>query len=560
MEPREDYPLVALLIEADASDAELVAARFGSARSAEGLPQVKLLQEYSVLGASSLLRETSVDIVLLNPSPPDIVGFDAVARIREMTPATPIVVLTDKADESMALEALRAGAQDCVVKPPPDGTILQRIMSYARERERLRQQLDAARRAAEAAAERWRLLAEVGRAVAESPDPTSVVPVVAPLLIPAIVDCIVLIVLPSEVRPLMLHVEHVSPEGAADLRTAIASRMADLRPDDSDTTNSEALQQLLQTVFARLGDAVVTVPLQFRGRLHGLLALAMGADRGGVAPDAEFARSLAERLVVGLEQDLLLRQSRRAVAAHDRIMRIVSHDLRSPINTVRICAAALLDDEPPPPNGLRYMAELILRSTRWMEQIVGDLLDRSLLDNGRLVLHREAVAVSDVLDAAHAIFLPIAEDHSVDFTLRCAGDLPPLNADFNRLLQALANLISNAMKFTPSGGRVVVAADRFGVQPGFDDDDPSQPSVCFSVSDDGRGIPPEDLPQVFDWSWHTPDDASGGSGFGLAIAKHLIEAHGGRLQVQSEQGRGSTFSFTVPISETTDPANPDGTS
>jgi signal transduction histidine kinase len=271
-----------------------------------------------------------------------------------------------------------------------------------------------------------------------------------------------------------------------------------------------------------------------------------GGDRA--VTDVEFARALADRIALALERDRLLRKSHQAVAARDRAVRIVSHDLRDPLNTIDICAAALLDEDPPPVSGVRHMAELIHRSTAWMKQIVQDLLDRSTLDAGRLVLHRHPTAVSDVIGAANAMFGPIAEEHSIELVVRTADDLPQLDADPSRLLQALSNLISNAIKFTPAGGRVVVSAAGAATFIVPTDDEADSPMVYFSVSDNGPGIPEDDVAHVFDWSWHSQREAGAGVGLGLAIAKDLVEAHDGRLHVNSVPGRGSTFWFTVPAS------------
>jgi signal transduction histidine kinase len=136
----------------------------------------------------------------------------------------------------------------------------------------------------------------------------------------------------------------------------------------------------------------------------------------------------------------------------------------------------------------------------------------------------------------------------LEFVAECAPDLPRVDADPRRLLQALSNLLSNAMKFTPAGGRVVLSARAA--------DETSHPhtagveggAVRFAVSDTGRGIPPEDLDRVFDWFWQSRRGERSGTGLGLAIAKGLIEAHRGHLHVESVPGHGSTFWFAVPTS------------
>jgi signal transduction histidine kinase len=139
-----------------------------------------------------------------------------------------------------------------------------------------------------------------------------------------------------------------------------------------------------------------------------------------------------------------------------------------------------------------------------------------------------------------AMFFPIASGRSLDFVVEHEPDLPRIEVDPRRIQQALSNLLGNAMKFTPAGGQVVLSARS----------DPQstnvRPEVRFAVRDTGPGIAPEDLPRVFDWFWQSPRGKRSGAGLGLAIAKGLIEAHGGRLAVESVVGGGTTFWFSVP--------------
>jgi signal transduction histidine kinase len=248
---------------------------------------------------------------------------------------------------------------------------------------------------------------------------------------------------------------------------------------------------------------------------------------------------------MAIEQDRLLRQTQRAVEARDRAVSIVSHDLRNPLSTIQICANALLDPEPAPPSGIRHMAELIARSAEWMQHILRDLLDRTNLDSGHVTLSKRTIVVTDILTAIEDVFGPIAAQGAIELVLNAEDDLPVLEADPDRLLQALANLMSNAVKFTPRGGRVELLATVEILDVG----EPASPSVDrdirFSVRDTGPGIAPENIDHVFDWFWRAPGGGSDGAGLGLGIAKALIEAHDARLHVDSVPGHGSTFWFTL---------------
>jgi signal transduction histidine kinase len=192
-----------------------------------------------------------------------------------------------------------------------------------------------------------------------------------------------------------------------------------------------------------------------------------------------------------------------------------------------------------------------------MRQIVDDLLDRASLDAGTLALHREPTNVAEIFAASREFFAPLATDHFIDLVMRDDAGLSPVNADPHRLLQVLANLVGNAIKFTPAGGRVELLAQV------VDDDLRPAPSsgkrqsaVRFSVSDTGCGISTEDFPHIFERYWQSPTEHNKGAGLGLGIAKGLIEAHGQLLNVESVVGTGSTFSFNLPVTVPEIPNHP----
>jgi signal transduction histidine kinase/FixJ family two-component response regulator len=538
-------PLVALLVEDDPADAELIATRLESSHGAPGTTPVHLVHADTVTAACARLRYTSTDVVILDLSLPDAHGLEAVRRIRAAAGDVPVIVLTGRADEAMALEALRAGAQDYVLKPPPDGQTLRRILRYACERQHLLHELDAAVEAAGIAARRWRLLAEVGTLLAATNEPASALAEVARLVVPDAADCVAVYLAGDEHGPAVVEVAHVDGSCAHRLR----DRMGDLlsapganidrllgQLDPAEAVTSGAIGDAVQLIFASLGVASGTVvPIRVGERVWGLLALAVAAGRRDDAADVELGRSLADRIGLAAQQARLLRQTERAVASRDRAVSIVSHDLGNPLTTIQICASALLDPEPPAMEGVQHMAQIIQRSAAWMQQIVQDLLDRSSLDAGQLALNRRPTAVSEVIDATEAMFAPAAAERVVDLVVERGTGVPDVDADPHRLVQVLGNLLSNALKFTPREGRIVLSASVFADE-----------GVRFAVSDTGPGIPPEDLSHVFDWFWHSRREGHRGVGLGLPIAKGLIEAHGGRLSVESEPGHGSTFWFTIP--------------
>jgi signal transduction histidine kinase len=302
---------------------------------------------------------------------------------------------------------------------------------------------------------------------------------------------------------------------------------------------------------ARGAASGLSVIIHDHHRRFGLLTAYSLAAREFTTDDLHFLQSVANLIAAALqrhraaaEREASLAETWRAVAARDRAVSIVSHDLVNPLSTVQICVNALLDPDPPSVAGMRQMAEIIQRSATWMQQIVQDLLDHTTLDAGRLVLDRQPTAVPEVIGAAQVMFAPVARDQELKFQACTGRGLPPVHADRRRLLQILSNLLGNAMKFTPPGGHVVLSAraTRGGRN------DCGAGGVRFQVRDTGPGIAPEDQEHIFDWFWHAERAGRGGTGLGLAIAAGLVSAHSGRLRVESDGHRGSTFWFTVPCS------------
>ena len=549
--------LVVLLVEDNAADAELMSIRLGTVGTPAGSPSVHLVQSPSATAACVLLRHHAVDVVILDLALPDARGLEALHLVRDAAPNVPVIVLTGREDQELALAALRAGAQDYLLKPPPDGVTMARILRYACERHRLLQQLDVALRDSARAARRWRLLAEVGKAFAASRSSGEAIAELIRSVVPEIADCFVLFLCGERASGPVVEVGHVDVLRTAELADQARAILGNAETCrslvalcETDSLSGVRLAAALDPMFAALKIAAGTaLPVRVGGCSRGFLLLGFTTQRPDSDDDGEFARFLADRVGVAFEQDRLLRQMQRAVEARDRAVSVVSHDLRNPLSAIQICANALLDPDPAPPSGVRHMAELIQRSAEWMQHIVRDLLDRTNIDTGNVRLRRRRVAVADILSAIDGVFGPIAAEHAIELVLEADADLPALDADPDRLLQALANLMSNAMKFTPRGGRVVLLATIERVA--FDAAEASmRREIRFSVRDTGPGIAPGDIEHVFDWFWRAPGGGSDGAGLGLGIAKGLIEAHDGRLHVESASGQGTTFWFT--LSESTE--------
>ncbi|MCS7207630.1 MAG: cell wall metabolism sensor histidine kinase WalK [Dehalococcoidia bacterium] len=213
----------------------------------------------------------------------------------------------------------------------------------------------------------------------------------------------------------------------------------------------------------------------------------------------------------------------------------VSHQLRTPLAAMRAAIETLEEGALEDPAAARSFLARLKGEVERMERLVRELLDLSRLESGQVALHLAPLPVEAVAQEVAERFAPLARQAGLTLTVEVAPHLPPVLADRDKLLQALSNLLDNALKFTPAGGKVWLRAHAQNGQ------------VVFSVEDTGIGIAPEHLPHIFERFYkahRTPDDA--GAGLGLAIVKHIAQVHGGSVEVESQEGRGSRFTLRLP--------------
>ena len=280
--------------------------------------------------------------------------------------------------------------------------------------------------------------------------------------------------------------------------------------------------------------SMLSVPLVAAGRSLGVLTVYLVEQKRSFTPEA---RGLVEKFALPVSLSLinasLYASAQRANHARDEVLGVVSHDLRNPLSAIAMCVRVLRDV--PTTDAARDLLATIGESVETMNRLIQDLVDVASIERGQLSLERSPTTPGRILDRATHMFRVEAESHGITLTRDVADGLPDLNADEGRIVQVLSNLIRNAIKFTPDGGRITLRADG---QEGV---------VRFGVSDTGIGIDPALHQRIFDRYWHASAGArKRGTGLGLSIAKGIVEAHGGRLTVESATGEGSTFSFTLP--------------
>jgi two-component system sensor histidine kinase BaeS len=233
----------------------------------------------------------------------------------------------------------------------------------------------------------------------------------------------------------------------------------------------------------------------------------------------------------------MTRELERAEEQRRTLTADVAHELRTPLHIMQGNLEGLLDGVYQP---TAEHINALLDETRWLARLIDDLRLLSLAESGQLVLHKEAIAVDELLADISTSFSGQAEAKGIQLCIagndKLAGVI--VNADVGRLYQVLGNLVVNALRYTPSGGTITLQGERV---PG---------GVRLIVRDTGKGIAPEDLPSIFDRFWRGDAARSRsegvGGGLGLAIARQLVLAHGGRIEVESQPGLGATFIIQLP--------------
>jgi len=376
----------------------------------------------------------------------------------------------------------------------------------------------------------------------------------ARLAIPALADCAVVDLVTDEGhlqrvdvvdidptrREAMQTIRRIPPDLRGDgpfaraIRTgqpALLSNVADHTRSTTGRPDSE-YQRLLNAVSC---EALLLIPLVARGQTLGLLTLgSRTADRYG-ASDLSLAQELAARAAVALDNGRLYREAQAASRAKDEFLATVSHELRTPINAV-LGWAAMLRSEQFDQSRAHYACEAIERSARAQAQLLEQLLDVSRIVSGKLELRLAPIHIETVVDAALDAVRPVAEDKGVRLVTRLDRDFPLFLADPERLQQAVNNVLSNAVKFSPGDSTVEVELRR------------EEEVAHIAVCDHGIGIRSEFLPYVFDRLRQGTSAGNHGLGLGLWIVRDIVERHGGSVAATSDgEGKGATFTMTLPL-------------
>jgi signal transduction histidine kinase len=293
----------------------------------------------------------------------------------------------------------------------------------------------------------------------------------------------------------------------------------------------------LRALHAINPKSMIAVPLVARGNLLGALAfLSSAASPMFTTEDLQLAEALALRAALSIDNARLYRVARRALRTRDEVLCIVAHDLRSPLNTI-VLGAQLLGRIVGDRADSRGSVATIRHSAERMNRMIQDLLDVARIEAGQLGIDPCRVQTRElILDAVEA-HKPMVAATALELQIEVAHDVPDIWADRNRLLQVFDNLIGNAIKFTAPVGCITIGASSKADQ------------LEFWVADTGVGIDSDGLSHVFDRFWQKRKGERHSAGLGLPIARGIVEAHGGRIWVESAWGAGAAFFFTIPCAK-----------
>lgn len=553
---------------------------------------------YNVTTASSgadaieLVDNRQFDAALLDIRLDDYDGIELLEIIHSKQPDCAPIMLTGFASLESAVLAIRQGAYDYLMKPcdlnelkltvargveraglskalrerveeleRANSTIKRfaeelegRVEQATAELTRKVNELAEANRRLEAAQMRISFLAEVSTTLAASLDYEVTLKRVASLAVPAFADWCMVYVQDEEGKIRRVEAAHADPA-----KEALAQRLLAHNPDPSapnhpvvqairtgkpvfrPVVTEEMLRQMApdenyRTLLTELGvSSSVVVPLFAHGRAWGAISLVAGpSGRQFTTEDLSLAEEVGRRASMAIDNALLYREAQQAVQVRNAFLSVAAHELRTPTTTIK-AYAQLLQRQIVPDAGAKHgewLDTMVEQSTR-LVSLVQELLDISRLESGQFELKLGRVDLGDLAREVVGRMEAVTAHHQLELD---APGPAPAKGDRDRLEQVLANLLDNAMKFSPEGGKVRTAVEaRDG-------------DVVVSVQDWGVGVAEPEQPHIFDryYRGHLSVEYEG-LGIGLHLSREIIERHGGRIWFESREGAGSIFYFSLPL-------------
>jgi signal transduction histidine kinase len=300
--------------------------------------------------------------------------------------------------------------------------------------------------------------------------------------------------------------------------------------------------QVISGKGAREGETVsaLVAPVAANERLYGWLVFLTAGAREYEPDELVLAEDLGGRAAMAIVNAELYREARESTLAREHVLSVVAHDLRTPLTSIDLTVATLSRTGAVHEHA-RPQLERVDRASKQMQRLIRDLLGAARLEPEVLRANVTRCRVVELVRGAMDTYHPLAAEKDIRFSEHLeVGEDTMVWCDLDRVDQVLGNIVSNALRFTPPGGTVSLAARAT-----------SEPEITFEISDSGPGISPSELPRIFERFWHGDH---GGTGLGLAIAKAIVDANGGRIWAESPPDGGAAVMFTLPVAAPDDPS------
>lgn len=465
------------------------------------VPGVTIVDAEDLAQGMQHLQTAPVDCLILDYHLPDGLGLDLLMHVRASSKSLPVIMLTGVADAQTAVELMKAGATDYIPKAQLSVERLERTLRYAL--------------GIRAADERVRRYTEQLHALSG-----------AAMRINSTSTVHAMLAATAEEARLLVHANRAVVTIANDAQSretlqVVSERENFVASNDDDEMAAEHIEAPL---LARDGTLLGTVRVSTNDSVE-----ISESDRALIMQLTQLASG-------AIENARLLETARAATQGRDDMLAIVSHDLRNPVQTISMATMILLERAPTDDRRLaaRKQIEIVQRSASRANRLIDDLLDATRIDAGTFSVAVLPTRIEALLRDAVDLLTPLAQAGEIQLVSSFEPDLPLACADSQRILQVFSNIGGNAIKFTPKGGHLTLAASLGNAM------------IVVTVTDTGRGIARDDLTHIFDRYWQARSRERMGAGLGLWITKGIIEAHGGAIDVQSEDGNGTTVRFTIP--------------
>ena len=476
------------------------------------------------------------DLLLADIKMPHLDGLETAQTIKALHPDIVCVVMTGFGTMDTAIKALQLGIDEFLVKPfTPD--MLSTAIAKAMEKVRLRRENIRLR----ALIPLFELSKTFMSTVAEDQLLRRVLEVAQQ---ETRADKAALLLLGQDGHQLAAHIGQdldVEATLGHELAVQVAQTPRQLTLSGRTAAATSSPPWAARMIGADIHTAIVT-PLISKTRPLGALIVAKSHPQDRFAPsDAEMLSILCGQAAIAIENARLFQEIQQAyeeLKELDRLksefINIAAHELRTPL-AILMGHASLLAEELDGSAGERL--NIIVRNAMRLRELIKDMLTLRHLESGAARLHLDRCDLYELIETTTGDLRSLAQDKRQQVHILVEEGLPPIVADRQRLALVLSNLQNNAIKFTPEGGTIVIRGRREG------------DNVLISVQDDGIGIPPDEIDKIFDRFYQVEDSLTReheGIGLGLAIVKGMVELWGGHVWVESELGRGSTFTFTIP--------------